>query len=334
MANYPHHPFGDPFSRWLNYDGVYSGSIAVRVFFFISGLLVTNSLLVKRSAAGFLVARTLRVWPALTGLLVCTVFIVGPLVSTYAAADYFTHPATYRHLWENMLLIMNDYLPGVFAGDQVNGSLWTLGSEIECYAALLILFCLGVLSRPWLCIPVVLVLCAEPLLPHSLLFPGMDAVHQVRYLPVAFGLGAIMAVFKRRITLGPESPLVAALLFLPLKNTAVGQLLFFVLLFLTLLYFSGLPFLRKVRLRSDISYGTYLWGFLIQQVVATQFPELGFELHLLFSLLLSLLMGYLSWHLVEKHAIAFGHRWSEALRRESARSPASATVASPPTGSS
>ena len=318
MANYPDHPFGDPVSRWLNYEGVYSGAIAVRIFFFISGLLVTNSLLVKRSAAGFLVARTLRICPALIALLLCTVFIVGPLVSTYPTGDYFTHVATYRYLWENAFFTLNDSLPGVFAGDQVNGSLWTLSTEIECYAALLILYSFGVLARPWLCVGIVLVLAAEPLLAHSLLFAGRDSVFQVRYLPIAFGLGAIMAIYKKWITLGPEAPLISAVIFFSVKTTMVGQLFFFLTLFLTLLYLSALPLIRKMRFRADISYGTYLWGFLVQQVMATQFPELGFGLHLSFSLIISLFLGYLSWHLIEKRAIALGHRWIETLRRQNA----------------
>jgi peptidoglycan/LPS O-acetylase OafA/YrhL len=257
----------------------------------------------------------LRVWPALTLLLLGTLFVVGPLLSRYDLADYFTHPATYRYLWENLLLTNNQYLPGVFAGHsppmEINSSLWTLSYEVGCYTALLVLFALKITTRPWLCAGVALLLFAEPLLPHSLIFPGMEANYQVRYLPSAFALGALLAAFKDRITLGLETPLVAALLFIPLKTTVVGQLLFFVLLFLTLLYASALPWVRKLRLPADLSYGTYLWGFLIQQIVASQFADLGFIFNLITSLLLSLLLAFLSWHLVEKRAIAAGHRWAK-----------------------
>lgn len=334
----PRHSFGDPISGWLKYDGVYAGSMAVRVFFFISGLLVTDSLLRKKSVAGFIIGRIFRVWPALIALLVLTVFVVGPLFSHYASADFFTHRATYRYLRENLLLVTSSYLPGVFELNphprQINASLWTLSNEIGCYAALLVLFVFRITARWWLCAIVVAIAYLEPLLPHSLFFPGLDDNWQVRYLPSAFALGGLFALFKDRITLGPESIIVLGLLFFPLKSTLVGQHLFFATLFLALLYVSGLPAVRKIKLGADLSYGTYLWGFLVQQIVASQFAGLGFGFNLLTSLVLSLLLAFLSWHLVEKHAIALGHRWAEALRRERAGSQASVTPAPPQTASS
>ena len=316
----PRHPFGDPLSRWLNYEGVYSGSIAVRIFFFISGLLVTDSLLRKRSAGGFILGRNFRVWPALIALLVATVYLIGPLVSSLTPAEYFADPATHRYLRDNLLLLFlpHSYLPGVFVDNphpiQINASLWTLTYEIGCYTTLLVLFVLKVLSRPWLCIAVASFILMEALLPQSLIFPGMDDNFQVRYLPLAFAMGALMAVFKEHVTLGPEALLVAAVLFLALKSTVVGQHLFFILLFLTSLYVSGLPWVRKLRLRADLSYGTYLWGFLVQQILASQFSELGYGFNLFWSLTLSVSVAALSWHLLEKHAIEAGHRWSKSLR--------------------
>jgi peptidoglycan/LPS O-acetylase OafA/YrhL len=321
IVNDPRHPFGDPVSAWLNYNGVYSGSIAVRVFFFISGLLVTASLLEKRSPTGFLISRILRVWPALVVVLLCTVFVVGPLCSTYSAADYYTHPAIYRHLVDTLFLVTNNYLPGVFGSpvEPINAPLWTLNYEIGCYAALLGLFALKVTSRRWLCVMLVLLAAAEPLLPHSLFFPGLDDNPQVRYLPSAFALGALMALFRDRITLGLEAVVFSALIFLVLKTSVIGQHLFFVFLFLSVLYVSGLPLVRQLRPRADLSYGTYLWGFLVQHVVASQFAALGFGFNLAASLLISLSLAFLSWRLVEQPAIAAGRRWTKKLQAKRPR---------------
>jgi peptidoglycan/LPS O-acetylase OafA/YrhL len=55
---------GDILTGLLGFD--YSGSLAVKIFFFLSGLVVTNSLLTKRNLLQFLIARFLEYgqpWP-------------------------------------------------------------------------------------------------------------------------------------------------------------------------------------------------------------------------------------------------------------------------------
>ena len=52
--------------------------------------------------------------------------------------------------------------------------------------------------------------------------------------------------------------------------------------------------------RVDISYGTYLYSFPIQQLIMTALPKATPWLVLVLSLPASLLVGFESWHLVEK----------------------------------
>src|SRR6187551_1901956 len=47
----------------------YSGALAVKIFFFISGLVVTNSFLNKNSLTYFIISRIFRIMPALLFLL-------------------------------------------------------------------------------------------------------------------------------------------------------------------------------------------------------------------------------------------------------------------------
>jgi peptidoglycan/LPS O-acetylase OafA/YrhL len=67
--------------------------------------------------------------------------------------------------------------------------------------------------------------------------------------------------------------------------------------------------------KPDISYGIYLYAWPLQMLFVwmgvTQ-PPLLFAL----SLVTSMLLGYLSWHLIEKHALELGRL---VKRRESAR---------------
>ena len=54
-----------------------AGQIAVSIFFFISGLLVTNSLVNKHDLVGFVAARILRIYPDLP-----PVYVPGPMLVT------------------------------------------------------------------------------------------------------------------------------------------------------------------------------------------------------------------------------------------------------------
>ncbi|MBP6749453.1 MAG: acyltransferase, partial [Xanthomonadaceae bacterium] len=104
-----------------------AGAFAVDVFFVISGFLVAASL-ERRTWRAFLVARALRIYPALVVCVLATVFVLGPVMTT--AADYWRDATTWRYLWANATLWRAEFwLPGVFETlprTAVNGSLWTL----------------------------------------------------------------------------------------------------------------------------------------------------------------------------------------------------------------
>ena len=299
----------------LRYDGVYSASVAVKVFFFISGLLVTNSLLVRKSVSHYVIGRVFRIWPALTVVLLATAFVIGPGQTSLDPGDYFSRHLVYRYVAGNLLMWMPVHLPGVFEGNPlpalVNASLWTLSFEVAAYLALLLLAVLGVLRSRTLCGLLLLLLVADLLLPHPVVLRWLGSNPQCTYLPPCFALGAFVAIGKDRLFVSPGIALISFAAFWALRGTAGGPLLFFVSLFITLLYVSGLPWLRKIRLKSDISYGTFLWGFVIQQMVAGKFHDRGLPFTLGASLAVALCMGFLSWHLVEKPAIRLGRRLAE-----------------------
>ena len=122
------------------------GSIAVDVFFVASGFFIAASFSLKSSFKSFVMARILRIYPALIVVTILTVFVLGPIFSNLTVFDYFTSSQTYQYLIKNMTLITGiEYnLPGVFSENPyehaVNGSLWTLPYEIKMYF-LLVLFC-------------------------------------------------------------------------------------------------------------------------------------------------------------------------------------------------
>src|ERR1700744_32042 len=65
------------------------GGLAVYIFFFLSGMFITSSFINSRSNYAFGLMRIFRLWPALIACVILTVFIAGPLVSTYSPKAYF-----------------------------------------------------------------------------------------------------------------------------------------------------------------------------------------------------------------------------------------------------
>ena len=151
----------DPIEHFFGFT--YSGAFAVKLFLFISGLVVANSYFNKRSPVYFIVSRIFRILPALLFVLLVTVFIFGPLLTKYTASDYFSQLNNFAYIWHNIVFYSDYYLPGVFTDnlypDIVNGSLWSLRYEVGCYAVLLLLLLiLGNRNKKYFIIPILLII--------------------------------------------------------------------------------------------------------------------------------------------------------------------------------
>jgi peptidoglycan/LPS O-acetylase OafA/YrhL len=107
------------------------GHLAVLVFFSLSGYLVASSWASDPDLRRFLVRRLLRIWPAYSVVVVVlgigAVFKANDDLSLMAAQHWFWNLAFDRFDW------------GFFRGTvrhELNGSLWTIPYEVECYVAL------------------------------------------------------------------------------------------------------------------------------------------------------------------------------------------------------
>jgi peptidoglycan/LPS O-acetylase OafA/YrhL len=289
--------------------GVYSGTLAVDVFFITSGFMVAASYVRNPRPLQFALARVLRIVPAYAVCIVLCALVVGALYTSLDWRTYFSHPETWSFITRGLTFgpgLQWD-LPGVFVDSPkrttVNGSLWTIPAEVRMYVWVLALGMLGLLSRRALGNVALLVLVAAgALVPEQL--PGFPVPNWLRPGGM-FALGVF--AFLNRDWLrasGRQLLVVAAAAWLfrntvwypPLLALAIGAFVF---------WFAYRTPWRGFNRFGDMSYGIYLWGFPVQQMVAVHLPELGTLAHTAVALPFAILLGALSWRFIEKPALVF-----------------------------
>ncbi|WP_161499255.1 acyltransferase family protein [Flavipsychrobacter stenotrophus] len=289
----------------------YSGAIAVKIFFFISGLLVTDSLLKRQSIPVFVISRFFRMMPGLLFLLLITTFIVGPIATEYPLGDYFRNTGTYKYIISNFAFITNYTLPGVFRhnnlGQTVNGSLWSLRLEVRCYAFLLLAF-FFIKSRKPIFNIMILLIFIDAVFHLKIIGRGENTEHSL--LPLSFALGSFLAVNKEKIVLNNIVGVVLLLLTLIFWRTSFNEIIFITTTCYLVLLLCKNKYVKKIKIKHDISYGIYLWGFLIQQIIYDIARSQNIYLYMLESILLSALMGYISYVVVEKRFMEIGKKLS------------------------
>lgn len=290
--------------------GVSLGTLAVMMFFVISGFLIPISFERSSSRGRFLRARALRIFPGLFVNLLFVAFLLGPIVTTLPLTSYFTDPEVYLFVLRDMALVPLVYtLPGVFEGqplEDVVGSIWTLRHEVACYFGVFILGILGLLGRLWAYrIAGLAYFC---ILWPAILWVGPDMhplVADFFRLSLPFALGMVFHAWQDRLPLSLWGVAVTALLAWGLRDTLFYFPAFCLAIGYATFWLGYVPggFLRAYNRLGDYSYGIYVYAFPLQGWAVWAFgPQSAFE-NVLYSAPPTLFLSILSWHLVEKPAL-------------------------------
>ena len=143
------------------------GSLAVYIFFTISGFLICKSWSNDPNLKRYLIRRGLRIFPGLISAVIFTALVVGSLATTLPILAYITNNLTWKYIENNILMISSQHeLPGVFENNPfanaANASLWTLRYEILMYLLLSIIgFIANEKKLKWLCLIVLLFFSAS-----------------------------------------------------------------------------------------------------------------------------------------------------------------------------
>lgn len=286
------------------------GGISVIAFFIISGYLVTSSWYNDPNFWRFCARRMLRIWPALIVVVVLTAYGLGALVTELPFKSYLLHRATFDYLG-TLWMKVHYQLPGVFGQNPypagVNGSLWTIPLEVRCYAVLAIAGILRLLKRKYIFLILILGYWLWFFKTSSADITG--TVNYGRELSAFFLAGAALYIAQTSWEHRPlrwsiiTIILSAVLWYYGWKYTALLTGMPFFIIYIGTRSF---PVLRRFGRWGDPSYGIYLFAFPIQQtMIMYTWPDFGFFGTLCASLLITTLLGYASWHCIEKEALKF-----------------------------
>ncbi|RYJ37835.1 Acyltransferase family protein [Flavobacterium anhuiense] len=290
--------------------------IGVKGFFIISGYLIFQSLLRSKDWIDYIWKRFLRLFPALFVVLVLTV-ILGVFVYEGIGA-YLMNKSIYTYIGKNLSLFRLQYgISGIFEnniyGNAINGSLWTLCYEFSMYVIISILFFFRnnvktlhlLFGLLYLSFAVFFFLSKKG---YEFHFYQLQSSYLIE-LGLFFLGGSFLALLKIDEFKYIKIVIIVSLFLVLLTELLIqDSIIFRFLLWPILIITVGLQatkHLKDIGNRiGDISYGIYIYGFPIQQSLMHFFKLNAIEL-MVISIPLSVLFGYLSWHLIENRMLRF-----------------------------
>ncbi|OCB40429.1 acyltransferase [Mycobacterium malmoense] len=259
--------------------------VGVDGFFTISGFLITASWLSNPRVGDYFAARALRILPGFYACLIVTAFVFAPVgvaMQGGSVTKLVASGAPLEFVLENSAVALVKFdvggtPQGVPVAGVWNGSLWSLIWEVMCYVIVAAIGVVGLASRRWIS-PAILVaaVIGASLLPPltspeeltrqqgnvliplvflacrtAIMFAAGALLYQWRdKIPARWSLVAVSLIIVAAASLLPDYRLVAAV---PLAYAIIVS--------------GALIHNKRIRLRTDLSYGVYIYAFPMQQLL-------------------------------------------------------------------
>jgi peptidoglycan/LPS O-acetylase OafA/YrhL len=316
----------EPLARISN-NQIGTGRVSVDIFFILSGFLISMSWCNAQNWRVFLWHRFLRIFPA---------YWVCLLATGIAIACIFRGSPDFSYICKSALLLngVQTTIPGVFEGNPggnvVNSSLWTLPWEIKAYIILFILAFVGLLKKHrhflvllflgiWTCFVVEI---------YS--YPGLTtspAITSGYRLLSFFFAGMLFFAYREKIILNWMLMIISIASMV--ISVVAGKIwlhysggLFYTIAPIPLAYSvfflaDSLPF-KNINNQSDISYGLYIYGTLVINLIASFGLSVNYVTFLIIILGISIPVSYLSWIIIERPSLKL-KKWKLHLKDSSTK---------------
>ncbi|MBU2952151.1 acyltransferase [Tamlana agarivorans] len=299
--------------QWSNGQTAFS-QIGLSGFFVISGYFIFQSMQRSDSLLTYYKKRFLRLFPALFVVLILTLlllpFVYERDVPMYKNVEVLTYLPNNLSLYN-----FQPVIKGVFDNNpyhSINGSLWTIRYEFSLYIAVGLLYAVRhnyKMTRVLIALVFIAMLIVYNFFMarfggSSIL--GMQGSH-ILNLGAFFVCGSLLAAYGFENINNKKLLLFVTVVILIFSLTfnfyrEVKHIVFPVVILL--IGFIPFPFFSRFEKIGDMSYGIYIYSFPIQQTLV-YFYKLDVYQLIFWSLLISIVFGYLSWHLVEKKALIY-----------------------------
>lgn len=280
------------------------GDYGVATFFIISGFLLSRSLRFNPSIVTYAVNRTLRIVPAFAAYVLVAAFVIGPIGTGLPLGSYFSSAEPWTFVGHSLNGFTDWVLPGVFTYDgelakQMNGSLWSLRYEALSYVFLLLVWttCRSVTLATWVVVAVAIGTWTSPFVTAR--------VVGIAYTLPYFAGGVLMQWVHARYGTHHAGAVASAVLLVVagvfhLQTQAFAVLGAYLVVFFGERQNPGSKLAEKI---GDCSYGLYLYGWpveqLLRQLTGTTAPMLLFGT----ALAVTWALAFLSCHLIERPAM-------------------------------
>ncbi|SMO65111.1 Peptidoglycan/LPS O-acetylase OafA/YrhL, contains acyltransferase and SGNH-hydrolase domains [Chryseobacterium rhizoplanae] len=305
---------GDPLSQLTNSQMEFS-YLGVHGFFIISGYLIFKSLLRCKGLLDYYWKRLLRLFPALIVVLLITVLLAPAVYES--SVPYLQNKSVYTYIPQNLTLFFRQKgIDGVFENNpykhSINGSLWTICYEFSMYVMVSLLFFIR--KKAFIKTVVILLFVSSYVLsiyyPYFLygLFHKLALGTNHFYNLMCFFAGGMVLTYLNASKRTENILIITSFIILIISlylNVFKYTCYITLPLLVILIGERSTRYLNKVgEVIGDTSYGIYIYSFPIQQALM-YFFKFDTVMLFIFSLPLSILLGYISWHLIEKKALGY-----------------------------
>lgn len=302
--------------------------VGVDGFFAISGFLITASWISNPRLREYLAARALRILPGFYVCMIVTAFVFAPLsvaIQGGSAARLLFSFAPFEYVLKNIAVMWLKFdvggTPhGIPNAGIWNASLWSLFWEVMCYIVVAVIGVAGLANRRWVSLTILVVAATGASLMPPVRFPDVfhhpegniatTLIFMACRAAIMFAAGAFL--YQWRDVIPARWSLVAVSVVIVL---AAGQLPDYrVVAAIPLAYavvVSGsLLQSKRLRLRTDLSYGMYIYAFPIQQLLLVLgLISLAPIVFCLTVAVATLPLAAASWFLIEKPARSLKSRF-------------------------
>lgn len=287
------------------------GSLAVESFFVVSGYLIFISLKNSKSIVSYLWKKIVRIFPGLIALLIVSLILM-PFF--YNGKNIFKETTYWSYFLNNLSLYNIQYnVDYVFNNQTVNISLWTLSYEFTLYLSIALLFYIRKKKYVYIILLIGFIFSYYFSLFHPNLFSKYFRTlnlnsQDIYRLSAYFIAGSLITYLKLQsrffsLLIIPLSVIIMLSAYVNMYNIITPVTLPLLILIIGTSNCSSLKWLTR---NGDISYGVYIYGFFLQQIIHNTL-NLNIWMFCALSLLATFVFAYASWKYIESPSLKFKH---------------------------